>query len=188
MPAGTAMPERRHPQRPVASEVESLEVPAVEEVIPVLRDLVRIGLVGERQDVQAELPRTGYLLAPTAGLVGPQTHPQGRVPAEEGAHARGDILDRAAAWQVHHSLHAELVAAVLHVLPDRLLAPGQRLDPGLGPGEVDVDSVASDRLQHGRQPAAVPNHSRRRAAACASAAPLASTVPAIVKNPCAMPA
>ena len=133
MPAGAAMPERRHPQRPVASEVESLEVPGVEEVIPVSRDLVRIGLVGERQDVQAELPGTGYLLARTAGLVGPQAHPQGRVPAEEGAHARGDILDRAAAWQVHHSLHAELVAAVLHVLPDRLLAPGQRLDPGPRP-------------------------------------------------------
>ena len=44
--------------------------------------------------------------------------------------------------------HVELVAAVLHVLPDRLLAPGQRLGAGLRSGERDDHPVLAGRLEH----------------------------------------
>ncbi len=62
-----------------------------------------------------------------------QPHPQGGMPAHQAAQAGRRILDRAALGQVEHSAHAELAAALLHILQDRLLAPGQRLGAGRAP-------------------------------------------------------
>ena len=56
------------------------------------------------------------------------------------------------------------------------LIPGVRHLPG-----------SRRRTLHGRGAAARPNQARSRDAACSMAARLASTVPIIVKNPCAMP-
>ena len=61
--AGAAMPDHRHPQRPIAMEVEPRERPGIHEIGRVPRYVGPIGVIGGRQDVQAHLPRPGYLFA-----------------------------------------------------------------------------------------------------------------------------
>ena len=80
--------------------------------------------------------------------IGPEPHSQRGMPAHEAAQERRRILNGAALGQPHPSGHAELVAAGLHVLVDRLLAPGQRLGAGLCPGELDNHAVPAGRLEH----------------------------------------
>ena len=96
------------------------------------------------QDVQAQLPRSGHVLTQPARAVGLQSRPQGAVPNDQAGKPGGGVRHRAARGQVESAAHAELVAAGPHVLQDRLLAPGQRLGAGLGPGERDIDSIPAD--------------------------------------------
>jgi hypothetical protein len=70
------------------------------------------------------------------------------MPAHQAAQPRRRILDGAALGQSEPAAHAELVAALLHVLEDRLLAPGQRLGASLCPSELDDDPVLPGRLEH----------------------------------------
>jgi hypothetical protein len=141
------MPDHRHPQRPIAMEVESLERPARHEIGCGPRHVVPIGVIGDRQDVQAHLPRPGDLLARSARAVGPQPHPQGRVPAHQAAQPGRRVLDGAALGQIEPSAHAELVTTFPHILQDRLLAPGQRLGAGLVAGEPDNQPVLTEPLE-----------------------------------------
>src|ERR1035441_5536276 len=141
------MPEPRRAQRPVAMEIEPLERPGSPQMISVSRDVGPIGVIGERQDVQAELPRTGDLLARAARLAGTEAHSQGGMPNQEAVHSRRCIRDSAALEQVDPPLHAELVAGLLHVLQDRLLTPGQGLGASLCPGELDDYPVLVDPVE-----------------------------------------
>ncbi len=117
-------------------------------MISVSRDVGPVGVIGERQNVQSELPRAGDLLARTARLASAEAHPQGGMPDQEAVHSRHGILDGAALGQVDPPLHAELVAALLHVLQDRLLTPRQGLGTSLCPGELDDHLVPADLLEH----------------------------------------
>src|ERR1019366_4044636 len=119
---GAALPEHRHPQRPIALEIEPYERPGGHEIVDVPG---RLDVVTDGQDVQADLPRPGYLLARATFLAGNRSGPQGGVPGHQPAQPGRRGLD-GAVGQRHHSVHGELVAAFLHVLPDRLLAPAER--------------------------------------------------------------
>ena len=107
-----------------------------------------VGVVGDREDVQADLPGPGYLLARPTRAVASQPHPQGGVPAHQAAQQGRRVFDGPVLGQFDASAHAELVAAVLHILQDRLLAPGQRLNAGLCSGEPDDDPVPAGLLEH----------------------------------------
>src|SRR5580658_26661 len=149
--ADATMPEHRRAQGPVVMEIEPLERPVGVQIISVSRDVCPIGVLGERQDVQAELSRPGNLLTRAARLAGTETHPQGGMPDQEAVHSRRGIRYRAALGQVDPSSHAELVAALPHILQERLLAPGQGLSAGLRPGKLNghlvlIDPVGHDRL------------------------------------------
>jgi len=85
-----------------------------------------------------------------SGQVGTETHPQGGMPDQEAVHSRRGIRYRAALGQVDPPSHAELVAALSHVLQERLLAPGQGLSSGLRPGELNDDPVLIDPIGHER--------------------------------------
>src|ERR1035438_3210189 len=106
------MPEHRRAQRPVAIEIEPLERPGSPQMISVSRDVGPIGVIGERQDVQAELPRPGDLLARAARLAGTEAHPQGGMPNQEAVHSRRCILYSAALEQVDPPRSEELVAGL----------------------------------------------------------------------------
>ena len=146
--AGAAVPEYRHPQRPVALEVEPRGRPGVEELHCVPRHAGLVGVIGDRQDVQAGLPRPGYLLARAARAVGPQLRPQRGVPAHQAAQPGRRILDGDALGQPHPSGHAELAAAGLHIEHDRFLTPGQRFEAGISSGERDDYPFPAQLLEH----------------------------------------
>jgi hypothetical protein len=147
-PAGAAVPDHGHPQRPVVLEVEPLQRPAVHQIGRVGRDVRRFGLIGKGKDFQTQMPRGGGVLSQPARAVGVQSHPQRGMPAHQAAQPIRGVRHRAALGQVQPSAHGELVAAGPHVLQDGLFAPGQRLGSGLRSGELDVQSILADPPEH----------------------------------------